>query len=504
MKKFLRRLVYLFLFVGAVLSVLGLLYGHTVTASLHGANGFATKWVCSEVFVTGLSLDQAMDDLPDNPLLPLMRPHLDREAETVTLSVAGLFARSAVHRDGFGCTLIPPGSTVDDLASVPEPGTDVLPSPTTAEAPDSAPAPDGEEDGSVPTEKDEAPAPKIDREALDRAVALAFAEPEPKRPKETRAVLVVYDGEIVAERYAPGFKADTPLTGWSMTKSWTHTLIGLAVERGLVDIHADLDMPDWPEQDPRRELTLDHLLRMSSGLDFEEDYAKLDGDAVQMLFVGRDSGSFALAKPLAQAPDTRWYYSSGTTNAVSLLLRRAFPSDDAYLSFPRSAFFEPLGMESALIEPDPSGTFVGSSFGWATARDWAKFGRLYLQDGVWNGERLLPEGWVRYAATPTPAAPRGRYGAHFWLNAGTPENPDDRPMPSLPTDLLMASGFNGQHVVIAPSKNAVIVRLGLSRKPTTWDLETFLGPVLDALPSVDLIAPETTADAAVEAASPSP
>lgn len=454
-----------------------------VAASLHAANGFAAKWVCSEVFVTGLPLSQAMADLPANPLVNHLRPEVDKQRKKVSLSVRGLYERSAIFRPGFGCTLIPPGSTVDQLAPVP-------PAPTVSTALEPTEA--GTSDDSVFAT---GPDPDgLDRPALDAAVAKAFDEPDPKRAQNTRAVVVTHNGRLLAERYADGIDADTVLTGWSMTKSWTNALVGLAVERGLVDIHAPLNLPEWPEGDPRRQLTLDHLLRMSSGLSFEESYANLTGDAVQMLFVAHDAGEHALRQHLIHDPDTRWSYSSGTTNLILRVLRRSFEHHSAYLTFPHRALFTPLGMTSAIIEPDPSGTFVGSSFGWATARDWARFGRLYLQDGVWNGERLLPPGWVRYTATPTPAAPKGRYGAQFWLNAGEPDHADRRPMPELPTDLIMCDGFQGQHVIVSPSYNVVIVRLGVSNSPSTWNLAHFLKPIFDALP-----APEVDEPARVEA-----
>lgn len=493
------------LFLLAVLLLIALTVGLTygsVSASLHGANGYACKWVCSEIFVTGLDPEQAVANLPDNPLIPLLRHEVDREQGLVTLSALGLFPRSAVFRQGFGCTSIPPGKDATDLTPVPDlapvPDLEIMgPSSTVgtrlgSEPVEREPGPSDVVEAEA-TEADSAEAGAVqagplldqdalDQDALDQAIADAFDEPNPDLLKRTRAVLVVQHGEIVAERYADGIDVDTQLPGWSMTKSWINTLVGLAVHRGLVDIHKPLELDEWPEGDARRAITLDQLLRMSSGLEFVEDYADLDGDAVQMLFVGEDTGAFALHKPLGHLPDAHWYYSSGTTNLIARALRDAFPSTEHYLRFPQQAFFEPVGMTGALIEPDPSGTLVGSSFGWATARDWARFGLLYLQDGVWNGERLLPEGWVEYTATPTPKAPQGHYGAQFWLNAGEPDDPADRSMPRVPADLLMASGFSGQHVIVAPSKNAVIVRLGLSYKPSTWDLETFLAPILDALP----------------------
>jgi CubicO group peptidase (beta-lactamase class C family) len=202
-----------------------------------------------------------------------------------------------------------------------------------------------------------------------------------------------------------------------------------------------------------------------------------------MLFAAADADSVAATSPLMHEPGTVWYYSSGTTNLIAQRIRDVFVDDDiAYLTFPRHALFDRIGMHSAVIEPDPSGTFVGSSFMYATARDWARFGLLYLQDGVWNGERILPEGWVQYSVTPVPPAPLGEYGAQWWLNAGTAADTMKRRWPDLPRDIFYAAGFQGQYVVIVPSHELVVVRLGVTHDDRAWSLGGFLRTVIDALP----------------------
>lgn len=202
-----------------------------------------------------------------------------------------------------------------------------------------------------------------------------------------------------------------------------------------------------------------------------------------MLFASPDAASFAASKPLACAPDECWSYSSGTSNLVARIVRRAVEeAGEDVPGFPRRELFDPLGVTSAVIETDASGTWVGSSFSLATARDWARLGQLYLQDGVWKGRRILPEGWVDYSVTPTPKAPDGIYGAHFWLNAGAPGDASSRPWPDLPSDLYRMSGYQGQSVVVVPSREAVIVRLGLSQDPSTWNLGELLERVLASLP----------------------
>jgi CubicO group peptidase (beta-lactamase class C family) len=203
-------------------------------------------------------------------------------------------------------------------------------------------------------------------------------------------------------------------------------------------------------------------MRMSSGLEFSEDFGPTD-DLPRMLFEYGDTGAYAANKPLAAPPDTVWRYSSGTANIVARMLRELHRNElAAQVRFSRERLFDAAAMTSAFFEPDVTGTFIGSSFAFMTARDWARFGELHLNDGVWLGRRILPEGWVRYVTTPTPLAPLGEYGAHFWLNAGPPNDPAKRPWPKLPTDTYAAAGHSGQYVFVVPSMNLVVVRLGLS------------------------------------------
>jgi CubicO group peptidase (beta-lactamase class C family) len=241
-------------------------------------------------------------------------------------------------------------------------------------------------------------------------------------------------------------------------------------------------VPEWRGPgDPRAAITLDQLLRMSSGLSFGETKDG-DSDMVTMLFDRGDTAAYAAAKPLEHPPDSHWQYSSGTANIVSRILRHSFEGDQrAYFRFPRHALFDRIGMGSAVIEPDASGSFVASSFMFATARDWARFGLLFLEGGVWQGERILPAGWVAYSTTPTPRAPQGRYGAHWWLNAGEPDDPSDRPWPDMPTDTFSTRGHEGQEVVVVPSRELVLVRLGQSRPESTYSSNDFGAAVLAAI-----------------------
>jgi CubicO group peptidase (beta-lactamase class C family) len=242
-------------------------------------------------------------------------------------------------------------------------------------------------------------------------------------------------------------------------------------------------VPEWRSpDDPRHEITLDQLMRMSSGLAFEEIYQPLT-HATDMLYGAHDFGAFAAKSHLEAPPDQKWSYSSGTANIIARIVRyEAEKTTPDYYRFMREALFDRIGMTSMVIEPDPSGTFVGSSYAVATVRDWARFGLLYLQDGVWDGKRVLPEGWVTYSTTPTPKAPKGEYGALFWLNAGAPGNPGNRPLPHAPVETYYADGYQGQRVIVIPSKKLVLVRFGATTPSSAWDTDAFIAGVIQALP----------------------
>jgi hypothetical protein len=422
---------------------------------------YKAKTLCSALFVSGLELDANRADEVSADAYRVMRlfpAHVDRDAKSVSASFFGLNKRTAVWRPGFGATLaftpLPP-------ASVP-------------------PAPRRPADASAPWPQGEAPAPPPST-AVSKVFDAAFAEPDPRRLRRTRAIVVVRDGRLLAERYAPGFSAATPLNGWSMTKSALGTLIGLSIAEGALSLDGKSLLAEWrSEGDPRALIALEDLLRMRSGLRFTEKYSDPLSDVTRMLFDVGDAGGFAASRPLAHPPGTSWQYSSGTTNILSLIARRSL-GEDAYRSWPRRALFDPLGMASAVLEPDASGTFVGSSFLFATARDWARFGLLHARDGVWDGRRLLPEGWVRRVTTPTEQSHDGRYGAHWWLKLSQELGGGTACDERLPRDAFHALGHEGQCLTVIPSRGLVVVRLGLSIDITAWDHASFLAGLLDAL-----------------------
>ena len=427
-------------------------------------SGYSAEILCGAVFVSGR--DPAAveaEDLsgPGFELLRYFDKRVERDDQRVTASFHGLASQTAVLRDGFGCTRIDGGTELDTPTLSP------LPPPDPA-----AQWPEGERvDLEVAGEG-------IDRAALDAAVASAFAEPDPAHPRNTRALVVVHGGRVVAERYAPGFNHDTKLIAWSMTKGLTNALIGLRVKDGKLAVADRALLPEWRDEgDPRRDISLDDLMRMSSGLAFDESYDDPLGDVTEMLFVKNDMAKFAALKPLIHPPGTYWAYSSGTSVLLAAILRETFAGEDDYLRYPHERLFAPLGMRSAVLETDASGTFVGSSLLYASARDFARLGLLFLHDGVWRGERLLPEGWVAYTLTPAKAAPDDSYGAQMWLKL--PES-DGYGEPPMPDDAFYFLGHDQQIVAIVPSRNLVIVRLGLTQAGGDWDHARDLAPVVQA------------------------
>lgn len=428
---------------------------------------YKAKMLCSGVFVSMRTPDDVLHNdlgVDDLPMLRSIDAAIDHATRTVSSTFLGLIKQSAEYRPRLGCTLKFNRHTEPMLLHF-----------------DSIVDPADSLQNQWPTSDSEiGVTPTIDQKLLDAAIDWAFSEPHPVRLRRTRAVVVVHRGQIVGERYAPPFDQHTPLIGWSMTKSVVHALVGILIKEGKLSLTDPVQAPEWPESSHGRgAITVDHLLRMTSGIEFDENYANPLGDVTHMLLRTPDMASYAAGKKLVAEPGSQWSYSSGTTNILSRVMRRAVGDSD-YHSFPHRALFQPLGMKSAVLEPDASGTFVGSSYIYATARDWAKFGLLYLQDGMWNGERMLPEGWVRHATTPASSIPGNAFGAHFWI-----EIPDEYASGGdaslLPQDAFHAVGHAGQFITVIPSRELVVIRLGLSRHTSAWQHDIFLKKLLAAV-----------------------
>lgn len=428
--------------------------------------GYAAKTTCSAVFVSGRSLESVQQNEIANSGASIVKVNINTEEKTATGKFLWI-KRKAIYREGLGCTLI---SKVDEA--------DLRKTTRQQKSKRQISTP------SLPKMDDEINVSNINKQQLNKAFAYAFDEPDTSKPRNTRAALVLFNGLIIKEQYKKGFDKNTPLLGWSMTKSVINALAGILVKQGKLSLHEPLNLPEWNKKssDERASITLNHLLQMNSGLHFEEEYDKIS-TVNNMLWLKPNAAEIAIDQKSAHQPGTFWYYSSGTTNIITQLIKNQFDNEQDYLNFPYTALFEPLGMTSTQLETDASNNYVGSSFMYATLRDWAKFGQLYLTDGIVDRKRILPNDWVKYSAERNPASDHGVYAAHFWKNAteSTPDMESNRYWPSLPDDLFYASGFEGQNIMIIPSKKVVIVRLGQTQDRNNWDIGYFTEQVLLAL-----------------------
>lgn len=450
-----------------MLVAVGLGYGlFYLSSAMSIISAYGAKNLCSGVYVSGRTAQSVIEGELGTALSSLGTYTVDDARKVASGSVFGLFRREAIYRPGLGCTLV----NGTDEATLRKAGN---PQPENIEhlrqQQDTLPWPSGNRTSEILPRN-------VDLDRLHAVVDAAFQETDPRHPVNTRAVLVVYNDTIIAEKYAPGFTAEMPLCGWSMTKSITNALIGIQTGEGKLDVDKPAPVPEWAD-DERRAITLKNLLQASSGLDWDENYGG-PSDATTMLFKAFDAGAFAAARPKAKAPNEEFKYSSGTTNILSRIVRQK--EGPAYPRMAYDRLLLRIGMTRTTLEPDPSGTIVGSSYSYGPARDWARFGMLYLHDGVWNGQRILPEGWVNFTSTPAPAARRGEYGAQFWLNAGEPGNSANRTYPDVPADCFQAEGFEGQYVFIIPSRRVVVVRLGLSQSGD-FDMNRMVSGILTTL-----------------------
>ena len=393
--------------------------------------GYAAHNGCALAAISGRADPQS--DLPPNPLVPVLRTSVEQGGtdQRASSSILGVLAgQTAWASPGFGCTLaearpaLPPPTAVGATGN-----------PYTAAAPAD-------------------PAPGV-REALDQAFGADL--PAPARAElGTRAVVVLKDGKLVAERYAEGFASTTPQLGWSMAKSVTDLLVGRLVQQGRVSLDDDHLRPEWAG-DARARITVRQLLQMTSGLAWDETYA-LNTPITRMLYIEHDMGAYVAAQPLAHDPGTYLQYSSGSTTLLCAVLAER---TGLGANLPRDLVFAPLGLTSAVLEPDAAGTPVCSSYMWATPRDWAAVGQLALDDGVWNGERLLPAGWMAESTTAVDvtSAETAPYASGWWPNRA----PDGSLVqPTLPADAFFAEGHDGQWTIVVPSERLVVVRLGFT------------------------------------------
>ena len=386
--------------------------------------GYAAHNACALQHIARRSHPET--DLPPNPLVPYLRTSTEGAATEATL-VGVLAGQKAWYVPGHGCVL-------------------------SEKRPDLAPATGASYSNAISTTV----APHQPR-AVRAALSHAFGDdlsPTARKELGTRAVVVLHDGKLIAERYADGFDQMTPQLGWSMSKSVTNLLVGRLVQQGKVSLDDAKLRPEW--KDGRRAITVRNLLQMTGGLEWDETY-DLGTPITRMLYLEPDMGGYVAGQPLAHRPGTWQQYSSGgTTLLCSVLAKRT----GLGVNLVRDEIFRPLGLASAVIEPDAAGTPVCSSYLWATPRDWAAVGQFALDGGVWRGRRLLPKGWMRFSTravdvrTDSPG-----YAAGWWSNRDKDGN---RVEPELGKDAYFAEGHDGQWIVVVPSADLVVVRLGFS------------------------------------------
>jgi CubicO group peptidase (beta-lactamase class C family) len=416
--------------------------------------GYAAKNLCSDVFVSGRKADSVEAVDLHFSFIRFNKNDVNYDEKSVTSHF--LWGKStAVYREGFGATLLR-GIEKESLGKIRYPSgvnpgysQDTIAWPLGNIVPDTDTGIDRVKLGEISN--------KLIKDNAYKGNAFAF--------------IVLHKGIPVVEAYKSQFNRQTRFLSWSMAKSFTNALVGVLVGEGKMDINKPADIDEW-NGDDRSKITLNDLMQMQSGLKWNEDYGSRS-DVNIMLFCKGNMSSFAADHTLEHPAGTYWYYSSGTANIVSYLIRKQFPDDSSYYSFANREFFNKTGMPDAVFEVDASGTRIGSSYLYATALDYARFGLLYENDGVFNGERILPEGWVKYTTTAASGSKNG-YGAFFWLNKA-------KKFPSAPEDMYMCEGHDGQQIFILPTQKLVVVVLGYSPMPVGMDCDRLLKDILGTL-----------------------
>ncbi len=408
------------------------------------ATSYAAKNACSYYF-QGRELEDIKNiDLEEFPL-NLVKLDADTLQAKITASLLGLKPKTAIYRRGLGCALL---KGADDFHI---------------------------ERHSFSQDNKSAPSTKFPISSLAKSNAeklndirkLAM-DSEGEWDKKTTALLVVHKDSLIAEYYAQDFDSETEILGWSMTKSICSLVAGIMIQEGILDTLEKNLFPRW-ENDERANISLANLLKMNSGLSWQEEYTTVS-DIVQGLFLEEDMVSFVMKKSLKKDIGQEWKYSSGTTNLISGYMRTKFEDYQDYLDYPHQKLFGPLGIQHGTIETDEAGNYIYSSYMYAKARDWAKLGLLCLNHGKWNGQQLIDSSYMDWALKPSTADQN--YGAQFWLNK------NHKDYPSAPEDSYKFSGYNGQNVIVIPSKELVVVRTGLS-KEAPFDMDAIINKLIE-------------------------
>lgn len=442
------------------------------TAAREHAAAMAAHHLCAGLWVVGRDyqrtpqqvLEQDIAPFPDFAWRRDFQFEIDSTAHRATVAGPGIPPRSARYNGDQGCTILPVGEDnvffepVDVWSSLPDPATQRWP---TGDLGAHEPAPAG-----------------VDKAKLDAALDWAMAQDS----QNTRALVVTYNGKIIGERYAPGFTRNTPQISWSMGKSITAALIGVLVQRGYFSIDDPAPVAEWQgPDDPRSHILIKHLLRMSSGLDFQNwglnrpNSWSVDNEHFRIYFDALNVFDHAVNQPLEIPPNTRFRYRNSDPLTLGKIVRETVEAaGDSYLSFPQRALFDKIGARNFVLETDPYGDFIMTGYDFGSAWDWTRFGLLHLWNGAWEGERVLPEWWSTFVSTPAPGDPTRGYGGLFWLNRGGA-------MDRVPEDAYWAAGYMGQRTMIIPSCDMVIVRLGPSPGGFGTYFNEVVGRILEAV-----------------------
>ena len=446
----------------ALLAIIIFLFSWLSSTVFRDVSGYGSKNLCSAVYLQHRDPSEVIrEDLADFPL-SLGKFSVNEKDSSVTGSVWGIAKSKTIYRKGCGCTLINDISEAEVRAQTfsfppkPPSNSDTVDWPYGDRVAYSSPS-------------------NIDNDHLQKAVRNVMNESSANgKPAFTRAVLVLYDGHIVAEQYAPGFDKNTVMLGWSMSKSFTGAMVGILVNQHKLSVDQPAPVASWTNSE-KSNITIKNLLQQTTGLDFTENYTR-PSSVTKMLFRQGDMAAYTASLPLKYRPGTVFNYSSGNSNILSKLIRQVV-GEKNYVAFPYSELFYKINAYSFLLEPDASGTYIGSSYSYATARDFARFGLLYYNNGIWNGEQILPASWVRESVQPSIADKRKHYGYQFWLNGYDENDSTKRWYPDVPADMFFCDGYGGQDVYIIPSEKLIVVRLGLH----TVDENKFLKEVIQSI-----------------------
>ena len=438
--------------------------------ALEFAAAMSAHHLCAGLWVVGRDYQRSPDQIIAEDMAPFpnlgwqdsFEYQVNQDRRTTTVSAPHAVPRSARYTGDQGCVILPTGETEIHFTPV------LLTRETTDPITRDWPMGDRNARGTFA---------EVEQTGVEAALDWAMAQPQ-----NTRAIVAVYNGRIIGERYAPGFTKDTPQLSWSEGKSLTATLIGLLVQQGHLNIEDQAPVPAWHrDDDPRKTIRLKDLLQMSSGLDFT-NLGLTGGSAfseanehMRVYFDGLDVFAHVLNQPTGIRPGSQWRYRNSDPLTLGWIIKETVEANgEEYLRFPQRALFDRIGARSPVLETDPYGHFILSGYDYLSARDWARFGLLYLWDGLWLGEQILPDDWVEFVSTPAPGDGGDGYGGLFWLNRGGAMN-------RVPADAYWASGLMGQTTMIIPSRDLVVVRLGPSPGNTRPYLNGLVGRLLDAI-----------------------